>query len=504
MPAAAAPSAELEEAATVLRYRIWAVLTGRATFAEWLEWFVTIEGDGADGVRKRGPIPFELYDFQGKRAERWEAGDSEIILKARQLGFSWLAAAFAYWTAAYHPSSHVAVLSAGEREMLKFMRKIRFIWRRMPEALKGGAVVAMKSVAFANESMISGFPSTEDAGIGETNRLVIFDEFAMHPYGEQNLGAVLPTIAAGGQLIAMSTANAELGPSGHFHDRWQAAQRGEGRMLPVFVPWNARPERDGGCDCPDEKHESKRAKECPKTAWLEKQRADYASEQAFRANYPERPEDAFQGREGLVYPMFDAQRHVSHFPPVPWDETLERRYALDMGGGDPTALVIAGTYRKPNEGHSRVHIYALGHWQPAPSIETITGSLANWTVDGGWRIGEGDPANGDIVSESLRRAGFPCRRGYAARGQGIAIVQQYLERGWVTFDAGCTEFVREFQSYRWKPQTDPNSREKYATKTPQDHHGDALDALRLLLVGIWRDEMGNEGAFSEVFSDVEL
>lgn len=220
----------------------------KLSFIDFLESYVQIE---SDDKRQRGSIPFHLYPYQRDRAEAWGDGDSEIILKARQLGFTWLAAAFALWTAAYHPSSHVAIFSAGAREMRKFIRRVRYVWKRLPVELQAGGVPAIESFAFANESMISGFPSTEDAGIGETNRLVVFDEWAFHAYGAENLAAVLPTIAAGGQLIAMSTADPQLGPTGHFFDAYMAAAEDESsEFTAVFVEWWARPERQLPCTCP--------------------------------------------------------------------------------------------------------------------------------------------------------------------------------------------------------------------------------------------------------------
>lgn len=459
-------------------------------FEHWLENEVQIESDNPD---VRGAIPFQLHPYQRERVQAWVEGDSEVILKARQLGFTWLVAAYALWTAAYHPSSHVAVFSKSGREMRKLLRRIRFIWRRLPPGLQAGGVPARESFAFANESVITGFPSTEDAGIGETNRLVIFDEWAFHPYGEANLAAVLPTISAGGQFIALSTADPELGPTGHFHDAYQAAAAGESGFQGVFVPWWARPERQTAGGSPD-------------PAWLDHERRRYASltSEAFDAFYPANPEDAFQGRDGLVYPMFDPQHHVRETPPVPWDETWSRRYATDYGGGDPSAVVVAGTWRGVGEGFSRIHVYGL-HYRSsgAPTVEEIVGYLGQWSGDVGWTQGEGDPApGGEVINASLRASGFPCRRGHAKRDEGIGLVGQYLERGWLTFDPSCAALFRELRSYRWKPGTDPNSKERYATKTPADHHADALDALRLLVVGVWRDELNSSG-FREVYSHVE-
>lgn len=50
---------------------------------------------------------------------------------------------------------------------------------------------------------------------------------------------------------------------------------------------------------------------------------------------------------------------------------------------------------------------------------------------------------------------------------------------------------------------DPNSKDRYATGTPHDHHGDLLDALRYCLMGIYRDLM-NRRQNRTAYSDVNL
>src|SRR5690349_2131903 len=44
------------------------------------------EGSTTRPVTRRGAVPFRMFGYQRERARAWEAGESEIILKARQLG----------------------------------------------------------------------------------------------------------------------------------------------------------------------------------------------------------------------------------------------------------------------------------------------------------------------------------------------------------------------------------------------------------------------------------
>src|SRR3990167_8616601 len=73
-----------------------------------------------------GEVYFKPYPYQDEAAHRWQRlfdlqeqttfKQGEVGLKARQIGWSWLSAAFKYWVAAYHPNNHVAYFSVGERE----------------------------------------------------------------------------------------------------------------------------------------------------------------------------------------------------------------------------------------------------------------------------------------------------------------------------------------------------------------------------------------------------
>lgn len=190
-----------------------------------------------------------------------------IILKARQLGLSWLLAAYALYTA-FEPGSEILLLSQTEKDAKKLLAKVKFIFRKLPEPLRPRVGVNNQSTLEfpALESVIQALPSTEMAGRGSTARLVVADEHAFHQWAEENMAAIDPTIEAGGQLISCSSANGignlfadqalkaagNLGwvspratPDGglSFFDQFERAGVPEGGWLPIFLPYNARPGR---------------------------------------------------------------------------------------------------------------------------------------------------------------------------------------------------------------------------------------------------------------------
>lgn len=132
-----------------------------------------------------------------------------IVLKARQVGVSWLLAAYALWTALYHQGAVVLMLSKGQNEAGDLLDKVKFIHNQLPKELqRQTGVHSGQEISFPEAySKVLALPSTEHAGRSETATLVIQDEADFHEHLDQNYAAVKPTIDAGGQLIQASTAN---------------------------------------------------------------------------------------------------------------------------------------------------------------------------------------------------------------------------------------------------------------------------------------------------------
>lgn len=153
-------------------------------------------------------IKFELWDHLIDLARLFATNRLIIILKARQVGCSWLVAAYALWTAMYHPGSLVLLLSKGELEAKALLEKCSTIHQLLPPWLKVPAKGGTTEMRFsAMGSKILALPSTKDAGRSETATLVIQDEAWFHEWLEDNYAAVSPTIDEGGQLVILSTAN---------------------------------------------------------------------------------------------------------------------------------------------------------------------------------------------------------------------------------------------------------------------------------------------------------
>ena len=402
------------------------------------------------------PIRPELISFTGwphqlERFEAWQESKSEIILKARQLGMSEAIVIYALYRAMFS-KWRVALLSAGQREARELLARCRRAWYSLPTAKRGMATWRTDDAEFDNGGRIMALPSSEDAGVSYTFQLAIMDELAFHPWGESNYAALRPTLSAGGQFIALSTANPRLGPSGLFHDLYFASKDGQTPYQAVFIPWDARPGRDED--------------------WLAVERAAYTGmPEEFDAFYPDTEEDAFVARQGLVFPQFDKLRHVKP-PETPIEQCVRVVAGVDFGGGDPTAIVVLGM-----DSAHHVHQYAEFYRPGTVGVDQLIHFLGQFPVD----TVVCDPTEPVAIS-TLKAQHIPAIAADNRRGEGLGMVAFLLENDRLSIDPLCKNSINEFPGYRWSDRTDPNDRTRYSTKTPVNHHADAMDARRYAIM----------------------
>ena len=413
----------------------------------------------------RGLIDIEPWPHLMERAAAWQQGDSEIILKARQLGISWLAAAYAAWRATYQPGSMILLLSAGQREAFALLDKVRVVLMHHRTGAADLDTDAAGELAVRGGGRIVALPSTESAGRGYTASLVIADEAAYHPYAERNYAAYRPAMADGGQLLILSTAN---GAAGWFHDLYWAAERGELPIRAAFIPWHARPGRDAD--------------------WLARERAAYGGLPAqFAQEYPASAGEAFVAHSGLVYgldpltgePIFHPPRNIGPAP-VPWAECKWRLASVDPGGGDPTAVLPLGV-----SATEHMHIYGEMYRRGPTGAEELSEYLGRLHRAGPLDLVLVDPSQGSLIA-TLRSLGWNAHPANNDKADGIATVSTWLRNGRLTIAPECTNLLAEFSTYWWaeRREMQAGSPRPTATRTPASHHADALDALRYAVLGV--------------------
>jgi hypothetical protein len=241
-------------------------------------------GDGG------GTMPFRLWRPQYGVMKTLMTERRILILKARQLGISWLCCAYALWLCLFHDGKVVLLFSQGELEASELLRRIKALYDRLPDWLRDVCPSPFRDNAtemeWANGSRVLSLPATQKAGRSLTASLAILDEAAHIQWATSLYTAMKPTIDGGGQLIVLSTAN---GIGNLFHQLWIRATSGTGSFRTVFLPWSARPGRD--------------------QAWYDTQVAESPDPALVKQEYPSTPLEAFvaSGRLRFEPAWVDAQ-----------------------------------------------------------------------------------------------------------------------------------------------------------------------------------------------------
>ena len=194
---------------------------------------------------EKGRIKFNLRNSQIETVKTWMSERYTIVLKARQIGFSTLAAAYAFWLVFFAPDRFVVMLSRTERESVKLLAKSKYGYRFIPQWMKERGprqtTDHQLKMMFDNESAIESLPSGSDPARGESVYLVIVDEWAFLPNPEEAWASIEPITDVGGRVVGLSTAN---GSGNFFHQLWVGSQTKSNKFKGIFYPWDADGERN--------------------------------------------------------------------------------------------------------------------------------------------------------------------------------------------------------------------------------------------------------------------
>lgn len=234
---------------------------------------------------EHGKILFKLRDAQKEILEVWNTERYSISLKARQIGWSTLAAGHSFWLTFFHANRPVVFLSRTEREAVDLLALGKYGYRGLPEWMrKRGPQLTndhQLKMPFDNASSIESMPSRQDPARGKSVYLVIVDEWAFLENPEEAWASIEPITDIGGRVIGISTAN---GWGNFFHEFWVKAETGVSKFKPMFFPWSVVPERDPN--------------------FIESKRRSGMLEWQIHQEYPETPEEAFV-RSGNPFFDFD-------------------------------------------------------------------------------------------------------------------------------------------------------------------------------------------------------
>ncbi len=189
-----------------------------------------------------GIVPFALHDFQETTLVQLTSTRKSLILKARQMGLTWLVAADVLHDCLFRKACLQIVISKTEDDAYDIMERIQFMYDLLPKFFHEMEVTERNkgAISLSNYSKIKSQPTTQNAGRGKPPYKLVIDEFAFCRFDTLLFNSAETALSHGGKAVVLSTAN---GYGNEFARLWFGAMRGENNYVPIFLPWYAYPGR---------------------------------------------------------------------------------------------------------------------------------------------------------------------------------------------------------------------------------------------------------------------
>lgn len=271
-------------------------------------------------------VLFHLWPGQKKALRDFINERLNIVLKARQLGLTWLALSFAVWSMVFSIGYQVVALSKKEEDAKELTRRIVFILRHLPDwliqeeakenkstpGLRFTSTAMSVTILHREPSVFNSMSAAADSGRSFTANLVILDEWAFQQWAREIWAAAYPTInrTTGGKVIGLSTAKRMT----LFEEIWKKAKAKINTFNTIFLSWRTDPRRN--------------------EEWYQQTKKDLG-EHTTKAEYPNTPEEAFEAAEGVAFPEFSYDIHV--IEPIPIPDHWPKWRSVDNGYTDPFA-----------------------------------------------------------------------------------------------------------------------------------------------------------------------
>ena len=424
----------------------------------FIETYAHIEDKDAEEVI----VPFELWDAQKQTLKEIHENRLNIILKARQLGVTWLVLAYAAWCLLCNKGWLIIALSRTEDEAKELIRRLGdVIFKSMPELLLAANetertdIIRYKKTALSVElifpdgkvSTFKAFPSSSGAGRSFTANMLLLDEWAFQSFAEQIWLSVYPTInrPTGGKVIGLSTIE-----RGTLFESLYTEENGFNK---IFLPWHADPRRT--------------------ESWYAKTKQDLGD--LVMQEYPASVEEALTIPGGAYFPEF--KRHIHVKPPLLETDGVRRYVAIDYGLDMFSAHWIyidtenkARVYREFDSPNLTVS-EAAGKLRELSEGEYIDLYLAPPDL---WNRSQ---ESGKSRALLFQQEGIPLTKTNNNLEDGCAAMKEWLKDAALTFDEGAAP---NLERCLLKIQKDKNRPNIYA-KEPHDLTHD-VDSLRCFCV----------------------
>ncbi len=427
--------------------------------------------------------PFRLWPEQIRLARVLQAERLVIVLKARQLGLTWLVLAFVLWLVLFYPVAQVLLFSRRDDEAVDLLKtRLRGMYDHLPTWLKVRAfnVDNDHEWELSTGSRVLAFPTT--AGDSYTATLAVVDEADLLPDLDRLMRAVKPTIDGGGRMVLLSRADKGK-PQSPFKKIYTAARQKLTNWVPLFLPWSVRPGRDAAwyesqkadilhrTGCLDDLAEQYPATDtealAPRTLdkriapeWLQQCLDESPGRMWENKQSHDRPPPAIPGFVWYIAPK-PRGRYVIGADPAEGNPTSDQSAAtvLDADTGEEAAS-LAGLYQPEVFG---AHINSIGCWyNNAPVLAERNNhghALLLWLRD---------------HSRLARLVGYDQKPGWLSNTKGKALL----------YDR-CAEAFREQKTklHSWLTYCQLASIEGASLRAPEGEADDRADSYALALMG---------------------
>ncbi len=212
---------------------------------EWLKCAQSFEYFAANYIEIRtldkGPVKFKLYDFQKKVLQKWQGHQFNILRKFRQGGLTTMGVLWSLWMCMFRTDKQILVMSKTDLEAIKAGKiahnALDAIDRDNPWLFPNLSTCSKHVLSFADTKSEIEFGSVKRAR-GQSLNYVIIDEAAFIPEMDDAWAAMYPTVAAGGNVLVISTVN---GIGNWYEEIFTDAQAGRNHFNVIDLHYTEHP-----------------------------------------------------------------------------------------------------------------------------------------------------------------------------------------------------------------------------------------------------------------------
>jgi hypothetical protein len=231
-------------------------------------------------------VPFTLWPAQRRLLKSMLANERLVVVKARQLGCSYLALGLLLVYAITEPEQLFLVARQSLEESAEAIVRLKSMLASLPDELRLESTIEnVFSLGLSNGSRVRAMSSTKSIGRGLSARYVIADELAWWQDSEAMLAALEP---GAHRLHVISTG---AGSGDFFEKLYLKGVSGEGRWRSEFLSWKDHPHRG--------------------RAWYSANVTHAPSPSLARREHAGQPSDAFLSPQGTYFERFDPARNVA-------------------------------------------------------------------------------------------------------------------------------------------------------------------------------------------------